>query len=330
MTQAQTRRQILAGAAWLSASIALFGGSESLKAFPERPLHILVAGAAGSVPDLVARVIGDQLSATLGAPVLVENRPGAAGMIAMQALVGSMPDGYTLALATMSQAVFNSYLFSKLPYDPLRDLEFICPLVIGAMTIAAHPAVPANTLAELVALAKAQPGKLSIGTAGNGSPPDLVARLLVRAAGIDLAFIPFRTGPEGLTAVMRGDVQVFIDAPATIAPQARAGTIKVLAVTGSAREPELPDVQTAAEAGFPSVQGEAWIGLVAPARTPTEILQRLNHDIAAILEAPEVRQRLAVISFRPVIATRDEFRTLILDEHKRWGAIIREAGIKFD
>jgi tripartite-type tricarboxylate transporter receptor subunit TctC len=330
MIQALTRRQILAGTAWLSASIALLGGSERLEAFPERPLRILVGGGAGSVPDMVARLIGDKLSAALGAPVLVENRAGAAGMIAMQSLVGSMPDGYTLALATMSQAVFNSYLFSKVPYDPLRDLEFICPLVIGAMAVAAHPTVSANTLGELVALAKEQPGKLSIGTPGIGGPPDLVARLLARAADIDLAFIPFRTGPEGLTGVMRGDVQVFIDAPPMIAPQAKVGTIKVLAVTGRAREPELPDVQTVAEAGFPIVEGEAWIGLVAPAQTPSEISARLNHEIAAILAAPEVQQRLAVLSFRPFIATRGEFRTLILDEHKRWSTIIREAGIKLD
>jgi tripartite-type tricarboxylate transporter receptor subunit TctC len=330
MIQTLTRRQILAGTAWLSASIALLDGSESLEAFPERPVRILVGGAAGSVPDLVARLIGDKLSAALGAPVLVENRAGASGMIAMQSLVGSLPDGYTLALATMSQAVFNSYLFSKLPYDPLRDLEPICPLVIGAMAVAAHPAVPANTLAEFVALAKAQPGKLSIGTAANGSPPDLVARLLARAAGISVAFIPFRTGPEGLTAVMRGDVSLFVDAPPIIAPQAKAGTVKVLAVTGRAREPELPDAQTVGEAGFPSVQGEAWIGLVAPARTPTEISARLNHEIAAILMTPEVQGRLHVLSFRPFIATADEFRALILDEHKRWSTIIREAGIKLD
>jgi tripartite-type tricarboxylate transporter receptor subunit TctC len=159
---------------------------------------------------------------------------------------------------------------------------------------------------------------------------DLVARLLARAAGIDVAFIPFRTGPEGLTGVMRGDVSLFVDAPPMIAPQVKAGTIKVLGVTGRTREPELPDAQTTAEAGFPNVEGEAWIGLVAPARTPTEISMRLNHEIAAVLAALEVQQRLAVLSFRPFIATADEFRTLIADEHKRWGPIIRDAGIKLD
>ncbi len=139
-----------------------------------------------------------------------------------------------------------------------------------------------------------------------------------------------RTGAEGLTGVMRGDVSLFVDAPPMIAPQAKAGTVKVLAVTGRAREPELPNAQTVAEAGFPGVEREAWIGLVAPAQTPTEISARLGHEIAAILVAPEVQQRLAVLGFRPLIATRDEFRTLILDEHKRWSTIIREAGIKLD
>jgi len=330
MMQAVSRRRVLAGTAGFTAAVALCGGSAKLHAFPERPVRLLVGGGAGSVPDLVARLIADRLAAGLGQPVVVENRAGASGMIAMQALIAGAPDGYTLALATMSQAVFNSYLFSKLPYDPLRDLEPICPLVTGAMAIGAHPAVQADTLAGLVALARAQPGKLSIGTAGNGSPPDLVARLLVRAAGIDVALIPFRTCPEGLTGVMRGDVQVFIDAPPMIAPQAKAGTVKVLAVTGRAREPELPDVQTVAEAGFPDVRGEAWIGLVAPRGTPKEVSARLSHEIAGILNAPDVVQRLAVLSFRPFIETSDAFRALIADEHKRWGPIIREAGIKLD
>jgi tripartite-type tricarboxylate transporter receptor subunit TctC len=185
-------------------------------------------------------------------------------------------------------------------------------------------------LRELVTLTKSQPGKLSIGTAGIGSPPDVVARLLTHATGIDVAIIPFRTGPEGLTAVMRGDVQLFVDAPPIIAPQATAGAVKVLAVTGRAREPDLPDVQTVEEAGYPEARGEAWFGLVAPARTPPEITTLLSQEISAVLAAPEVRQRLAVLSFRPMIGDGKQFRILISDEHKRWGPIIKEAGIKLD
>ena len=175
------------------------------------------------------------------------------------------------------------------------------------MAVAAHPTVQAGTFGDLVSLAKARPGKFSIGTASNGSPPDVVARLLTHVAGIDLAFIPFRTGPEGLTAVMRGDVQLFVDGPPIIAPQFKAGAVKVLVVTGRVREPELPDVQTIAEAGFPSAQAEAWLGLVARAGTPREIVARLNHEIEGVLAASDVQQRLSVLSFRPFIATSDEF-----------------------
>jgi len=282
------------------------------------------------VPDTLARLIADRLSSALGQPVLVENRVGAAGIIAIQGLVRSEPDGHTLALATMSQAVFNSYLFSSLPYDPLRDIEPVSPLVTGAMAVAAHPTLQANTLAEFVSLAKAQPGKLLVGTTGAGSPPHVFAQLLVRATGIEVMFVPFRSGPAGITGVMRGDVQVFVDAPTIIAPQVKAGTIKALAVTGRSRDPELPSVPTVAEAGFREAQCEAWIGLVAPARTPAGIVARLNSELAAILAVPELHRRLEALSFEPIMGTPEEFRARIREEHARWGKLIKEAGIKLD
>lgn len=330
MTFALTRRQTLVAAASLSASTALRCDVSRADNFPERPVRLLAGAGAGSVPDLVARLVGEKLSVALGQPVVIEDRPGASGILAMQTLVGSSPDGYTLALATMSQAVFNSYLFSKLSYDPLRDLYPISPLVVGAMAVAAHPAVPANTFGELVALSQSQAGKLTFGVPGNGSPPHLVALFLTRAAGINVEFVPFRTGPDGLAGVMRGDVQLFVDAPPLIAPQAKTGAIKVLAVTGRAREAELPGVPTIAELGFANVEGEAWMGLVAPAGTPPAIVARLNRDIGALLAEPDVRQRLVVLSFRPFAASQDQFIELIREEHKRWGGVIREAGIKLD
>ncbi len=330
MTFALTRRQTLVGAGWLSASIAFPSDASKGEAFPERPIRLLVGAGAGSVPDLIARLVGEKLSATLGQPVVIDDRPGAGGMLAMQALVGSKPDGYTLALATMSQAVFDSYLFSKLPYDPLHDLDPISSLVVGAMAVAANPGLPANTFGELISLANSQANKLTLGVPGNGSPPHLVALLLVRAAGINVEFVPFRTGPDGLAGVMRGDVQLFIDAPPLIAPQAKAGAIKVLAVTGEVREAELPGVPTIAELGFPAVEGEAWMGLVAPVHTPPAIVARLNSDIGALMAAPDVQRRLAALSFRPFVASQDQFIALIREEHKRWGSIIRDAGIRLD
>lgn len=298
--------------------------------YPQRPVKFIVGGGAGSVPDTLARPVAEQLSAALGQPVIVENRPGAAGSIAMQALVRSAPDGHTLALATMSQAVFNSYLFSKLPYDPQRDLEPVALLVTGAMAIAAHPSFQASSLHELVQLAKAQPGKLFMAMPQAGSPPHVIGLLLARAAGVQFTMVPHKSGSEAMGIVLSGQVPLFIDAPTIISPQVRAGKLKALVVTGNKREAALPDVPTARESGLPGVQGEAWIGVVAPAGTPASIVQRLNRELAGALQAPEMQQLMARLSFRTLSATPEEFRKVIAEEHGIWGNVIREAGLKLD
>ena len=298
--------------------------------YPSRPVHILVGGAAGSVPDTVARVVGDRLAARLGESVVIENRPGAAGNIAMKALASSTPDGHTLALATMSQAVFNTYLFASPGYDPLRDLAPVSPLVSGAFTLAVHPGVAANTFAEFVGLAKKEPGKLVIATTQLGSPPHITLSLLQRATGIRGTMLPFRSGQDGLTAVMRGDAQAFLDAPTIISPQVERGALRALVVTGREREAELPGVPTVAEVGFPDAESEAWIGLVAPAGTPGEVVSRLNREITALLGEPELRERLRRMSFVAVPATPEKFQQIIRDEHGRWSKVIREANLRVD
>jgi tripartite-type tricarboxylate transporter receptor subunit TctC len=320
----------LLGAAMLSAGGALAGRQAVADPYPARPIRFLVGGAAGSVPDVISRLLGDRLSTALRQPVVIENRPGAGGILAMQGLVGSTPDGYTIALATMSQAVFNSYLFSKLSYDPLHDLEPVSPLVTGAMAIAAHPAFPPNTFGDFVSFAKTRREKVLFGIPANGSPPHVVAEMVMRAAGIAVTFVPFKSGPDLLAAVLRGDVQIAIEAPLVFTPHAKERALKILAVTGRLREQELPDVPTVAEAGFPGAQGEAWIGLVAPARTPREIVVRLNHEIAVILATRELREQLAALSFSPLTATPEQFLSLLRDEHARWGPVIREAGLRLD
>jgi tripartite-type tricarboxylate transporter receptor subunit TctC len=298
--------------------------------YPNRPIHLLVGGAAGSVPDTLARLIADRLSSALGQPVVTEDRPGAAGMIAISALLAAARDGYTLALATMSQAVFNRYFYSKLPYDPLRDLEPVAPLASGAMAIAANPAFPANSFAELIAFAIAKPGAVLVGTPGIGSPPNVFAHLLARAAGIEVKFIPYVSGPEGIAGVMRGDVQIFVDAPTIIAPQVKTGNLKALAVTGRSRDEQLPGVPTIAEAGLPAAEAEAWIGLVAASGTPGAIVVRLNRELAAVLADPVIRRQLAVISFTPMSGSPEDFRKLIADDHARWRPVIEQAGIQLD
>jgi tripartite-type tricarboxylate transporter receptor subunit TctC len=330
MMQALTRRRTLMTSLTLSATFTLAVRGAFAQAYPDRPVRLLVGGAAGSVPDTLARVVADRLSLVLKQPVVVDNRPGAAGSIAIGALLAGKPDGYTLALATMSQAVFNSYLFSNLPYDPIRDLTPIAPLASGAMAIAAHPTFAARTFAEFVSTAKAQPDKVLVGTAGIGSPPHVFANLLIRATGIKVTLVPYKSGAEGMTGVMRGDVQLFVDAPTIISPQARIGTVKVLAVTGRSREAELPEVPTIAETGFPNAEAEAWIGLVAAAHTPLEIVTRLNHALVEILTTADFRQKLKTLSFVAVTSSPEEFGRRIRDDHVRWGPIIKDAGITLD
>jgi tripartite-type tricarboxylate transporter receptor subunit TctC len=330
VTRDVTRRRLLLGTTLLSAGVGLAGRQAIADYYPTRPIRLLVPGAAGSVPDVIARLVCARLSTALGQPIVVENRPGPGGIVAMQAMVGSSPDGYTIAITTRSQAVFNTYLFSKLPYDPLHDLEPVSTLVTGANALAAHPAFLANTFGEFVSMAKAQPGKIYLGVPANGSPPHMDALLKVRTAGIEVTFVPFRSGPDALTSLLRGDVQVSIDSPLMFTPHVKDRTLKVLAVTGRTREDALPDVPTVAEAGFPGAQGEGWIGIVAPTRTPREIVLRLNHEIATVLAIDELRGRLQTLSFTPMLATPEEFQALIREEHARWGIVIRKAGLRLD
>jgi tripartite-type tricarboxylate transporter receptor subunit TctC len=320
MTLGISRRQIIFGAAIFSATAYLLAGRAVANAYPMKPIRLLVGGAAGSVPDVLARLLGERLSTALGQPIVIENRPGAGGILAMQGLTASPADGYTLAIATMSQAVFNSYLFSKLTYDPLTDLEPISPLVTGGMAVAANPAFPANDLGQLIQLASRDPGKILVGIPSNGSPPHVIAELLVHTAGIEVAFVPFRSGPDAVGSVL----------PLIIAPHVIDGTLKGLVVTGGSREETLPGVRTVAEAGFAGAEGEAWIGLVAPAHTPRDVVMKLNLEIAAILATPTLRERLRELSFAPMTSTPEEFRALLRREHTRWGAVIRGAGIKLD
>lgn len=321
------RRDVLR--AFSVSALACAGAGAQAQSYPSRTITLLVGGAPGSVPDILVRPIADRLAAALGQSVVVDNRPGAAGSVAMSALLQTPPDGHTLALATMSQAVFNTYLLAKLPYDALRDLEPITPLVTGAMALAAHPSFPARSLREFVTLAKAQPGRYFVAIPQSGSPPHVVALLLNRATGIDVTMVPHKSGSEAVNAVVSGEIPLLFDAPTIISNQVRAGKLKALAVTGRQREPALPDTPTATESGF-DVQGEAWIGLVAPRGTPAAVVKRLSREIGSVLATGEMQALMARLSFRTMASTPEEFRALIQHEHTKWSAVIRDAGLKLE
>jgi tripartite-type tricarboxylate transporter receptor subunit TctC len=325
-----TRRRLLLGMTVLLASSVRRPARAAGEVYPLRPIRLLVGGAAGSVPDTIARLVAERLAAALGQPVIVDDRPGPSGIIAMQGLVSAPADGYTIALATMSQVVFNTYLFSRLSYDPLRDLEPISPLVAGGMVIVANARFPADTFAGFIERAKARPGEILFGTTSLGSPPDVVVRFLMHAAGVNVTFVPFKSGLDGVNAVLRGDVQLFVDSPLIVAGHVRAGSLKALAVTGRAREKELPEIPTVVESGYSAILAEPWIGLVAPARTPAEIVERLNREITGILKTEDLQRRLQALSFVTVTGSPAQFGALIRDEHARWGPVINEAGLKLD
>ena len=299
------------------------------QSYPTKPITLLVGGAPGSVPDLMIRPIAERLSASLGHAVVVDNKPGAAGSIAMAALGRSAPDGHTLGLVTMSQAVFNTYLFAKLPYDALRDLEPVAPLVTGAMVLAAHPTLAARSFPEFISLAKSQPGKLFVAIPQLGSPPHVVGLLLSRAAGIEVKFVPHTSGATAVTAVLAGDIPLLLDAPTIISPHVVAGKLKALAVTGRQREALLPQTPTAIESGI-DAPGEAWLGLVVPAGTPSAVVQRLNREITTLMGEPEISTAMAKLGFRALTSSPDAFRGLIQQEHAKWGGVIRDAGLKLE
>lgn len=313
----------------VASSLAALPRLAQAQAYPHKTITLLVGGAAGSNPDVIVRPIAERAAIALGQPIVVDNRPGAGGIGAMVALAHSAPDGHTLALVTMAQAVFNPYLFGKLPYDPLRDLEPVAPIVTGAMVLAAHPSFAATSLPALVALAKTQPGKLFIATPALGSPPHIFALLLCRAAGIEVTFVPHKSGTEAMRAVVSGEIPLLIDGPVGVAPQVKAGKLVALAVTGREREAILPATPTARESGI-DAEGEAWMGIVAPAGTPAAVVQRLNRELTLVTSSPEMRAQVAARGLRTLASTAEAFRAQISSDHAKWGPLIRTAGLTLE
>ena len=304
-------------------------GSLSIHAqsgWPTHPVKLVVPSSAGGGTDAVARVLAEQLSRALGQQFYVENRAGAGNMIGIEAVAKSAPDGYTI-LVTASPLTINHLTYKNVAYDAVRDFAPISLLVTLPNILVVHPKVPAKTLAELIALAKARPGALNYGSAGVGTNPHFAMELLKSMAGIDMRHVPFRGAGPVINETVAGTVEVSIANMLTGKPQAEAGLLRGLAVTGRARVDGLPDVPTMAEAGFPDYEASQWYGMLAPAGTPADIIGRLHGEVVKGLAAPEVRKRLAIDAADPVGNTPAEFAAFIKDEIKRWTAVAKTAGI---
>jgi tripartite-type tricarboxylate transporter receptor subunit TctC len=296
--------------------------------WPPKTVRIVVPFGVGSTPDIVARIVADGLSKKYPDSVfVVENKPGVSGNLGTDIVAKAAPDGATLGISIGGPLAINTLLFSTLPYDPRKDIAPITQLVTQPSALAVNPELKVNTVAELVALLKANPGKYNFASIGNGSLSHLAMEAVAIKAGTKLVHVPYASSPQAITAVMRGDAQMACLPAISVTPQAAAGKVKILAVSTAKRSLYLPDVPTLKESGI-DVEADAWNGLIAPGGTPKSRIDKINADVVAIIKQPAMRDKLAAQLMEPVGSTPEEFRDRIDSEIARWAPVIKAANVK--
>lgn len=316
---------------WLAAALlAAVGTAAHAQAYPAKPVRIIVPYPAGGTTDIIARITATQLSERLKQPFVVENRAGASGAIGAVAVAQAAPDGYTLVMGTASSHGINSALQKSLPYDAVKDFAPVTVVASTPNIIVVHPSVPAKTLGELLALAKAQPGKINFGSTSPGGSPHMSAELLKMMAGVDMTHVPYKGAAPMLTDLMGGQIQVgFDNLPSTIG-FVRSGKVRALAVTTAQRWPGASDIPTVAESGVPGYEVSGWFGLLAPASTPKEILATLHRAVAQSVQTPEVAKQLQGLGAEPVASAPDVFARQISADVDKWRDVVKTTGVKLE
>jgi tripartite-type tricarboxylate transporter receptor subunit TctC len=294
--------------------------------YPNRPVR-LITGSPGSTSDFSARFIAQKLSERWGQQVVVDNRPGAGGIIGAEIGAAAVPDGYTLTVGHIGTHASAQFLFKKLPYDPVKDFAPITLLTNSGIALAVHPSVPVKDLKEFVSYAKAKPGGVNYGSAGGGTSSQLSGELFNQMTGARLVHIPYKGAGFALTALVSGETQAAFLSTTTLSLQARAGKVKPLAVLSAKRFSASPDIPSAVEAGFPGLDSSVWFGLFAPAKTPKVIVTRINRDVVAALQLPEAKAALLSQGAEAVPTTPEEFAAFLKSEIAKWGKVIKAAGI---
>jgi tripartite-type tricarboxylate transporter receptor subunit TctC len=294
--------------------------------YPTRPVRIVVGLTAGSASDIVARLVGQWLSERLGQPFVIENRPGAGTNIAAEGVVRSAPDGYTLLLAASPNAI-NASLYDKLSFNFIRDIAPVAAISREPNVVVLNPLVPTSTVPEFIAYAKANPGRINMASAGNGSTSHLAGELFKMMTGVNMVHVPYRGGGPALTDLLAGQVQVFLPPMVVPIAQVKAGKLRALAVTTATRSEALPDIPTVGEF-VPGYEASVWFGLGAPRNTPAEIIDKLNSEINAALADPKIKARMAESGGNALAGSPADFGKLIADETEKWGKLIRAANIK--
>jgi tripartite-type tricarboxylate transporter receptor subunit TctC len=322
------RLRFVARLACLAAASSTIAAAHAQQDFPNKPIHIIVGYAAGGGNDIIVRVVAPKLSEGLGQPIIIENRPGAQGIVSCEIVAKAAPDGTTLLMGPSGPMTMNPALYSKLPYDPLRDFAPISMIGDFPLILVVSASLPANSVKELVAYAKARPDQVNY--AASAAPFQLAAELFNQRTGTKFLHIPYKSSGDSVNAVMSGQVTMAImDPPPAIGPL-KGGRVRGLAVTGAARDPNWPDVPTLAEAGVPDVEIRLFTGFLAPAATPSAIVKRLQGEVARVVRLPEIRERLDQMAIVPSGNTPEEFRRIIARDIAKWTAVAKAANIKAD
>jgi len=310
-----------------SLSIAMASGSYAQSTFPNRPVRIVLPFAPGGAGDVVARLLSEKLGTIWGQNVVIDNKPGASGIVATQIVQQAPPDGYTVTLASFQHAV-NPAMFVKLPYDTLKDFTPICQVANTQLILVSHPGLPVKNMRELIAYAKQNPGKLNYASAGNGTSTQLASALLSFMSGIEMVQIPYKGSGPALMGMISNEANLGFDGLITALPLIRDGKLRALGMAGGKRSPQLPDVPTIAESGVPGFDTSSWLGVVGPANLPADIVNKWQRDLATALNMPAVQESLLSRGVEPVGSTPVEFNKFIQNEMAKWADVIRRANIK--
>jgi tripartite-type tricarboxylate transporter receptor subunit TctC len=311
----------------IGALLFAFTASAVAQTYPTRPIRLIAPFPAGGLADVLARLVSDEMSKSLGQPIIVENRAGAGGNTGAEAVAKAEPDGYTLLMASAGILTANQFLYAKMPFDPETAFAPVSIVADMSMLVVLNPKVDAKTLGEFVALAKSKPGKLNFGSPGVGTTGHLGLALFMHAAKINITHVPYRGAAPAINDLLGGQIDGVVDNPPTVLTHIVAGKLRPLAVAGKTRLPQLPDVPTAAEAGVSNFEASSWFGIMAPAATDKGILARLNREVVAALRQPVVAERISDSGARAVGDSPQEFAKRIAGERVMWGAIIKAANI---
>ncbi len=303
---------------------------DAASAYPSKPIRIIVTFTTGGATDTIARILGQKLAEAWAQQVIIDNRPGAGGALGTDLAAKAPADGYTLVLSSFGPMAIGPHVYSKLPYDPVKDLAPITLAATSWYFMVVNPSLPATTVKDFVALAKSKPGQLTFSSSGNASPTHLSGALFESAAGVSLTHVPYKGAAPAIAAVIGGEVNMAIESPPPIVPQVKAGKLRALGAARPDRSPLLPDVPTMKEAGLPGFEAGSWYGFHAPAGTPRPIIDKLHAALVKAMHTPDVRERFAAVGADTVANTPAQFGAFVEAELNRWGRVIKATGVKIE